>query len=171
MTSNTSFEVFRHTIQTIVVEIGNSFTEPEDDWHHVLINESEEGNEIMMLDGRLFQTTDLKKTLVYRFLVPHLRERGAYRYALVNSAWMLTGSPEELSEILQDHEYIRDNPKRIEAVVIQVVDREQNEMWMAEIKRYKDKPPELGEWNKADKGTLTGLMVDPLIEALREDTE
>lgn len=84
-------------------------------------------------------------------------------------------TPEEFEAIRQSSEFPADrpmpsqDPNREEIVSVIVLDREIVKAWHGVIHRSAKKPPRLGKWEGMDEfwGLPTGLMLDPIREAMR----
>lgn len=168
-----SLDVFAEGIKRIVEGIGDDFTETDDDWMATLIIETDDGQRLAIgLSGDLFDG-EFRKDILVMTMKHTLAGMKAMRYALVLSAWGILGreggTEEEIRATHQEWRgRFQDHPERIEMVVLQIVDREQEFGMTAEIQRHEDKPPTLGEWKKS-----TGMSgrFPSLREALHTEEE
>lgn len=142
-----TFEGFRDRILAAVRVVGTSFKSPDDDWAPMVFELNGAGridnySPIAYFDSPLAK--DFFTLIVYPVM---LRIGRATASALVSSVWTLS----EVS-LADAKVYLRDgidqHPDRSEAVIVQVATLDHYEEWWAEIKRAKDRPPGLGEWEK-----------------------
>lgn len=154
-----SLEVFGQGVRDQLEQIGRRFKRPDDDWINGLLhleNERHE-HEVYGLTNGLFAPE--RKAALFAYLAELLKARKAIRYALMTNAWALAAKPqagESLERAGQRLEATTDewsghfgeHPERIEVLWLEIVDRERGEAWRAEIKRFPDKPPQLGSWER-----------------------
>lgn len=180
----TSTELFGERVRRMIVEVGQEFKNPDDDWVSVLFFEDEDGYPgVVPLPGEAFANDDTKDVLVVA-LTRLLEMAKAKRYALLLNAWMLRssmpppteGTEEEKHELaktqmLSEHAewtgHYDEHPDSVEVLWVMLVDREHSELWMAEIKRNDETPPTLDEW-RLMPGGAEGRFV-ALASALQED--
>lgn len=167
-----SLEVFAQDVRSMVEEIGESFTKPDDDWLSTLIIETASGERIAMgLAGDLFDGEERKDQLVSMLqqLIIAFKVR---RFGFVISAWGIsfpkeTGEEDAMAVASEWRGHFQDHPERTEQVIVQVVDQDGEISWSSELERHEDAPPTLTEWKKID--TLSGRFAG-LREALRGET-
>lgn len=139
-----------------------TFTRPMDDWPMTVVTEhSGESPHAFDLPDWIANSDNAKEALGVA-LAAAARETKPTKVALISSAWMIKRPPDEP---------LPDKPPsqhadRQEIVMVVVVDAERSEGWMAEIKRFRAKPPTLGAWQGSEPG-VAGRLAGPLIEALR----
>jgi hypothetical protein len=150
-------------------QVERAFTKPDDDWLPVLMFESTEleAPTIVGLPLEGFQDYASKDILAagLRLLCEQVH---AHRVAMVTSCWVghRFGSREELPEDYRPS----DDPQRTEAVVVTVIEPDTVEIHTAEIKRRKDFPPSLGEWEVLDFGVpAEGRFIDAIQPVLWAD--
>lgn len=180
------FEAFRDTVKMGVKVIGESFTNPDDDWTPVLMIWGRKGMDVVGIDGRWFNTTQGKDELAKRVLPREIAKRGATMFAFVQSVWMVQirvpdDDPEaqvQFEQALADAQAqrIHQRADRVEMVHLFAADRFRVEMWHAPIARSPFAPPTLGEWVlfgegdpnvRFEWGSYSSRFVKPLIRALR----
>lgn len=166
-------EKFKLDVLSLVRGIGEKFDEPDDDWMPVLI-----AGEIVV---PLNFTDETAKDLMAELVMPiAIRESKAKEYAFVSSTWVSTITPPEEMRDKSTEEQMRYigehypppsmSDQRKESVVVSFGSCDgTNEMWMAEIKRSEDKPPELSEWEYHGSNDYEGRFVEPLMKAIKEN--
>jgi hypothetical protein len=159
-----SFDGFVEWAKSAVVTVGQSFTEPDDDWMPTALVQNADSIVVAGLDPSFFGSTEAKDNLADEVLPALLRKYEAQRVALVMSSWMVSGKSEDVDMSVRPSE----NPNRVEVVVVTVIDRDNAGMYVAEILRGKE-PPILGEWDAhlaEGDGMIDGRFVEPVRRAL-----
>lgn len=157
----------RKWVQASVRRLGRQFTRPDDDWLPVLFVQTPEGIEILGISPEFFATAD-KKDALADALRDWIR-RGAFRYALLLNTHARQMNDEEMKEHIRGSGRIADLPGAVEALVLNVGDAEQEELWMAKIRRREKLPPTLESWEKWEAAEEPGRQrFLGLNEAIRE---
>lgn len=139
-----------------------SFTRPMDDWPMTVVTEHPgESPHAFDLPDWIANSDHAKDALAIA-LAESARLTKPTKVGLISSAWMIK---RPLDEPLPDKPPSQ-HADRQEIVMIVVADAERSEGWMAEIKRFRAKPPTLGAWHGSDPG-VGGRLYEPLIDALR----
>jgi len=164
------FDAFGAHVRSTLEEIGRTFSNPDDDWFIGLlhIETAQGGAEVYMLDGTCFDPRF--KDATFKRLYALLRERSTLRYALMANAWVIKGkvhddetqerARERANAIVSEWRgHFDEHPERIEALTLEIVERDRAECWGAEIVRSPDRPPTLKPWVRyADvDGRIPGL--------------
>lgn len=128
--------------------IGEGFTRPDDDWAPVLI-----------VGGARPVTAGLDlddKDAMAHAISEIIREHEAEAAALVTSGWQ-SSDPAAASGTMRASE----DPERVEILTVAVMDAERAEWWCAEITRYEEAPPVLGDWEMLSP-TASGRFPDAM---------
>jgi len=140
----------REHMQTIITEIGDSFTEPDDDWLHVACFDGEDGLVIAGLANDLF-ANGFRKDVLAHVLKQAMVQFKARRYAVLFNAHMKRmASDEELERIRDEETRVEHLDGAQECLMLVVGDAEQEEGWIAHIERDGVNPPTLGTWELTD---------------------
>jgi len=157
------YRAFVDHVKACATEVGESFTEPEEDWEPIaLLQDADSHTTIVLLD--------LPKELRPQAIVRMILELKARKVATVYSSWMRVVEPEEVDtyEAETDPGYVANHPDRKEILLVTVSDAERTESWMADIERTDDAPPALGVWTCVGiNENITGAQVDSIKKALR----
>ena len=178
------------TIRAGVEEIGARFEDPEADWQPVFFALSEQQFVPMVFEGSDF--TEEAKDAFSWAATELMRVMQAEVAVFVASIWMVVLEKEaglaatdqakafEAEHGRKPRTYEeagaiapRDDPRRVEAVLMHVIEPEQVSMSWAEIHRSTDAPPALGEWQHlafADS-SVEGRFTTPVQEQLRRNVE
>ena len=180
------------TVQTIrdgVETIGSLFEDPRSDWQPAFFALAEEQFIPMVFEGGDF-TEEAKDGFSFA-AVELTRMIRAEAAVFVASIWMVVktdaaaGAAKDQADAFerehgrrpQTYEEAgvvapRDDPERIEAVLMHVIEPERVSMSWAEIMRSDDAPPQLGEWHHLeDEAEVTGRFSTPIQEQLRRNRE
>lgn len=140
-----------------VEEVGNRFTDPDDDWMPTLMLFRQQSKNIFMMPD---MTPMVKVALPY-YIADLIQEVRPEYAAIVLSTWQVKtrqDSPmHDTSTEMIARFGARNHPDRIEVIVVQLADKQSNQMWCAEIKRYPDKPPTLDIWEEMVPETMDML--------------
>ncbi len=135
-------------IKTGAQEIAESFDEPDDDWGPTLFAFADGELSVMTLEG-MPPNVDERADMIRKAF--HSIGSKPAVVGCVLSAWTSTiGKPED----------------RRESLVIQVADRHQHLVQVAQINRWDGRPPTLGIWEKWDSASLFGPMTDAFRDAV-----
>lgn len=167
-----TFDQFAERVLLQARMVGRAFTKPDDDWAPVALIDTPRGIGVVAIDTDYFADYESKQELAEQVLPALIREHKVRKIALVTSAWMsvLADRPEARDAMARGELRPSQDPDRVEVVWITVMDAEVKRAWMAPILRSRRKPPKLGPWTRHDESadsTLSGLLVDSVIEALR----
>lgn len=136
-------------------EIGQDFTDPEDDWAPVMMVVTDK--ELGML-GIQIPDSEQHKTMLFRTAIPMGIKQSMngkpQTVGMITSAWSLdaVGNPDH-QEWLQNrgpHDQIADHPDRTESLMLYLADKQTQELWTAKILRDGEQAPALAEWVKQD---------------------
>ena len=159
------------TAKRAVEKIGEDFKDPADDWVPVMgIHAGEEVTIVGLFapEGMDHPMNSPEgKDALAAWMTPQLREMGAEAVAFVTSAWTRRYEKDEAPAELPRS--IADDPERSECVMIQGIDRGAVQVWTAEIKRFPDRPPQLGEWEEitGGEGQYEGRFLQAIARGLR----
>jgi hypothetical protein len=130
----------------------------------------------MEIPHQWFSSREAKDALVQEVVSTLVEIGGVTLVAMQWTVYMSTYDPATLTaeQLRQAENYDlpeglpqpSQDPKRIEAVAVNVFDAEIHEAWHRQIIRHPGRPPRFGAWEAAD-AMLVGLMIDPIAEALR----
>jgi hypothetical protein len=161
------FIMFRAGVLNSVRGQGALFTSPTDDWAPVFITAS----------PKRFLTTalmDILATPQTKAVIPGVikaifKEEKPIHAALVMSAWMSFVKPvdpfRQLCLEMLDTFGVSTAPNKTELVLVEAASKKgEDEVWSADIKRSKDKPPVLAPWRKWE-GTAGGRFGHALKDA------
>lgn len=152
-------------VQMTVEEIKDGHQNPDDDWGSIAIAHSDEENIVLGFDPQLFATPESKDRLK-DILSQLIREKNIHTFVLVLSAWSVVHkhvpgtNPEEPGHLPPS-----EDPNRQEVLIITGLDAEGVSSRSAEIERFEDKPPSLGEWK--DASDVSGRFVESFLDALK----
>jgi hypothetical protein len=141
---------------------GEEFDKPDDDWPAAAF---------AIKDGQLTQIPLALDKEYWPGILATLA-KGATAVAAVYSTWELNFEELPASErgVFERGEVSMSvHPKRREAVLVAVVDRERAEMWRAPIVRDGRQPPRLGEWTRSEGGE--GKMIEPIRASPQEEAD
>jgi hypothetical protein len=155
--ASVSFAMFAATARRGVELVGESLTEPDDDWMPVAFVEDDRGKIQVFA---LAVGDPIERSAVLTEIV---RERRARKIARVESSW--SAYVETEAEVRRG--VATAHPDRVEVVLVTCIDAERVEGWVAEISRDGTNPPTLGEWEHWPVDTMSGLQIDPIQAALR----
>lgn len=157
-----SFDERVQTVLSHVRAVSESFTEPDEDWRPIVhLYDAEDKITLALLVGfEKYMWPDVIKALV--------RKTQAEFAGMVLSSWTMKTPPEKWPAVqayLDAGGTLSEHPDRKEVVLVSFADRGHQQVWEAEIIRYEDRPPTLGEWSlmpDADeiKGELFTMMID-----------
>ena len=156
--------VMRETIEGVQ----RQFDEPDDDWLPMMGLVPQDGENVMLaIDADWLANDKSKDELVEKVMLPAIDGVGAKTIATIFSAWMSV-LPEDtkIEEIIRPSE----DPDRVEAIVLTVMDSFKIKSWVAEIDRADGFPPALKEWNEMPVNAFSGRFVDDVQEALRDSS-
>lgn len=124
----------------------------------------------------LFSSTEVKEHL-FLGLAAFIRATGIRLFGLQVTQYVsfVTLSDAESQQVFEDYTMPSHlpmpskDPDRLEVVSLNVFDAERHESWYAPMRRRRYARPLLDEWELFGEGpnSMIGLMVEPLIEALR----
>lgn len=171
--SASPIEVVRDAALNGVRVVGDSFTEPDDDWAPVLFAATADKTiGIIGLDPNLMNDKDFAASVV----TESLQQVGATAAALITSAWR-SKQVEELMRLTKGNlrQTPSEAPDREEIVAVTVMDRESASMHVAVIERRDGKPPTLGEWDdigeNVDAATFSGRFPEAILAGLGGDRD
>ncbi len=153
-----SFDTIRQEYLHVIERVGRTLA-PGEDWMPVLFIEGREGRTVVGL-GDLLSSDEMKAFTASALLPALLRQEQARMFGLVTTAWVVAGDLEE--ELPLD---LSEDPRRIEAVALNVGDAQRHEVWIASIERRTGLPPQLAHWKRLRPAT--GQFVEPLRRAVR----
>jgi len=141
-----------------VAAIQRDFDSPDDDWGAICVLECERERVFVPL---FFDNDDEKETIATRLIPMAMLRLKPWMVGTVISAWTVhTTDLDEIDVRPSEH------PRRIEVVTLSAITLDQEQFWMARIRRFPDKPPELGKW-RLQQGERSGLFVDPIVETFK----
>lgn len=162
---------FKLSILTTAREIGEDFTDPDDDWMPTLLLSNDEQIKIVGLPF----ADEIEKKIMFELLVPQMISKFKINgFGFISSTWVSKYPKEEMSA--EDQALMsegkrpsgmpepRHDPNRGEALMVCLVTKEQQESWSAEITRDGVNPPELGEWVISEQSSM--FLLEPAIKAL-----
>lgn len=156
-----TYREFTDWAKDAVRKIGESFTEPDDDWEPTALIEGGEGTIVVALA--------MEKALWPSAVAIMAQKTKATKVALVTSSWGLHfSSSEEYDAYCADPDALSPSkhPNGIEMVAVTIYDAERVEAWSARILRDGEQPPSLSEWEWGG-AEPDGRMVGPIREAMR----
>lgn len=167
MTTPMSLEVFGQHMRNQIERVGQSFTQPDDDWISILhIETGDRDHMIVGIDGEAFANDFTKDQLAY-FLQETITETQAIHYGLLINTWTVVTDDLESGLAYRPSEH----PERFETLVVMLADRHHDEMWTAKIIRHENAPPTLTEWEMfPTSGAYFGRFAN-LRECLRDTNE
>jgi hypothetical protein len=134
---------------------------------------------LWMPPPQAWNDADSKEALIEGVAVPLARKMQASKVAVLSAAWIVTSNSPSGKRVRRLQQQGKPIPSfaslperdRKEVVMLTVIDPEIHEGHLAPVRRRRSAHPLLGAWevNSGRDGTLemSGLMVDPLQEALR----
>jgi len=142
--------------------VADTFTRPDDDWVPVLMFR-DGGGALRTALVQIPEDLD-ERAATAETITATLREVKATEAVLVTSMWIYTVTP---SPILRPEDLVRpsQHPDRREVVALSHVTRDRTRMEMAPILRYPDRPPRLGDFDKASEGLS---VVVRFVDAMRK---
>lgn len=153
-------------------QIGEDFTQPDDDWMPLWMVVEPQGLATMIF-------SDLDKYELMTAVAIFAKLKGAIAVGFVSSVWALAaegvGSSEELQKVMDRIQRaggsLEDVPGREEQVMITTYSATKVELHRAVITRTDDAPPTLGEFEvmSSDDGQIDGAMVTPIQRALARE--
>ena len=137
--------------------VGSTFADPQDDWVPVLFYQNEAGEfhvqMILMGEGTRVEAAEAIKDI--------LKQQKAVEAMLLMAAWTVVRDKNEFNSgasIVPSEE-----PDKKEVLVFSHVTQDKAEIAMADIIRYEEDPPTLGELGeKADGTVISGLFIDSM---------
>lgn len=146
-------EAFRDYLFRAVEDVGAAL-EPDDDWTPILLMLSE--TELMVAPLMDDEGQDLTRDLpALTSLISKVRPAMVGR---VGMGWA--------SNDMKDSRPVSQREERQEVLIIQIVEPgARQEVWISEVIRHDDAPPEIKEWEKSDS---TGGMMVEVIQAAVE---
>lgn len=156
--------VMRDTVEGVQ----RQFDEPDDDWIPMMGLVPQDGENVMLaIDADWLANDQSKDELVDKVMLPAIDGVGAKTIATMFSAWMSV-----LPEDTKIEEMVRpsEDPDRVEAIVLTVMDSFKIKTWVVEIDRADGCPPALKEWNEMPVNGFSGRFVDDVQEALRDSS-
>jgi hypothetical protein len=147
--------------------IERSFTEPDDDWEPVWVVITPDGQGTML-------GSEMHKHTTAEIVGSYARKVGAHVVGYIGSTWSLDSGaiPESerkrIWEMVEAGTPVSEMPYRTEAVTITLYSASQIQLYTAEITRFEDKPPVLGDFTRFDLAAdISGAMVEPVQAGLR----
>jgi hypothetical protein len=161
------FEDFRDTIIEGAEGVGKKFMSPEDDWQPFLF--LYDGKQPYVVDLASLLGDEKDKDFLADKIIPSLIEKtNAIFVGLVLSAWTLLLDKDEVKKGDALPLPSKDT-RRVEKLVIQVMGRDNEELWHAKIIRLPKQLPTLGKWEKVDSTESSGRFVEPIRKALTDN--
>jgi hypothetical protein len=177
------------TIREGIETIGSLFEDPQADWQPAFFALAEDQFVPMVYDGPEFDEPHKDAfSWASAELVRQLRAEAA---VFVASIWMVVleepasrAAKDQIEAFEREHgrrprtyeeqgqTRPADDPSRVEAVLLTVIEPDRVRMSWAEIKRSKNAPPQLGEWQHlSDDAEVEGRFTTPVQEQLRLNRE
>lgn len=148
---------FRQFVLTGVERVGSFFEDSDDDWKPTLLLHTPKG----LVVGSIDLSPEMKDNLVSS-LTPLFQEHQPIYAGLVLSCWIRMIQADapgaEFSLAMMRELGVSQDPKRQEMVRVEFCDGENTEYWRADINRFPDKPPTLGEWEEEKYEESTGRL-------------
>jgi hypothetical protein len=150
----TSFDEYVDQAKRATRAVGEGFTKADDDWAPVALVYAEEKLLITYLA--------LEKHEMLPALRSVVRQEKAHFVAMVMSTWHVQiekrqGAREEYAAWRATHPNLSEHPDATELLLLDCGSPTRAEIWSADINRFPDRPPVLGEWKLFPEGT-TGPM-------------
>jgi hypothetical protein len=166
--STHELDLFDMVAVTAAAMPANAFTKPDDDWVPIAFLEGPEGQATFPLAD--FMENDRAKDLLTEYILPQaITKFRAHTVVIVLSAWQ--GRTLEPGTDWQDRPRPSEDPERKEILMLIEYTRDGIQRnTVAEIIRYEDSPPTLGEWESwGDDTTLgsDGRFVGPIVAAMK----
>ena len=167
-----------------VEDVGKEMTDPDDDWHSIMLCQSKSGDGIIVaMDPDFFASPAGKDRLADEVLPKIIRSQGVVAFALVMSTWFLSTdeiarvrgvSLDEAGEEVKAYQAAgglpSGHPLRMEMVLVQGMTSQRAVLDQAIIDRHQGAPPTLRPWQRLTVGedgfTYTGRFVESLRQAL-----
>lgn len=145
---------FTEKVQFMVRDVGQGFTEPNEDWMPVVITVDEKAKMGVAGVPDFFENSQTKEMFAQVVLPNLLKRFEANRYALVTSAWILRIKTDEWEEQTKNiKKSLSEHPDHEECVMLCISDKDGDEFYSAPILRDGEQPPVLGEWEKYPEGS------------------
>lgn len=133
------------------------FTEPDEEWMPSAIGKDADKKVIVMaIDCSFFATPESKNELAY-MMARQVVEAGLVSFSLTLAAWAAVG---------EDPRPPAERPDKKEILVVTSLTADEALMATADVHRFEDKPPELGEWKVEDE-PHKGRFSEPVQLALQ----
>lgn len=173
-TEREALEVAYDLLATGARRVGETFTEPDDDWRPLWV---------LLTDTQATIVTpgdDVDKHAATDYVGRLARRWGAVAVGHLHSSWMVTFEDVDAERMAEIQRYMRERhgsteglPERREVLLIAAYSATTARQWHAAIHRDDTQPPTLGTFDLMldtthDDVDLSGAMVDPLRDALRK---
>jgi hypothetical protein len=147
--SLTVFE-FNKLVKKLIVELGERFTKPDDDWLPAAFLLTKDGDIVQIVfDPRCF-ANDESKASVAANLADVAKNAETLALALLINCWMsmLHRDSVTVSEtgIVSGAPMPEDDPEHTEALILQLFSKDGEKIDFARIERQSDRPPTLSPW-------------------------
>jgi hypothetical protein len=146
-----------------------TFTQPDDDWHHMLLGQDSDGRLVMVDIRAAFVDARTKEAFAAVGLPRLIVAARLHRVAFVTSAWVARLEGDERVQA-ERGEYIQPSrhPHRQEVVMVYTCSDGTESMSTARITRDRERPPRLSEWTQATTQDRHGIGFAGLFaEAIR----
>lgn len=157
-------EEITDAVKSMVSEIANSFTQPDDDWNAVLITFDGDNAKVIGFDPAFLENAD-SKAVWRKAIEVMIKETKAEAIALVASTFARE-PPDQDWYPGRDGVHTQDLRIIQEAVMLCVCSTEETHTYSAEIHRNGIDPPTLDDEWKEMMDTTVGPLQTTLVEAL-----
>lgn len=155
MSEQPRFDTFRDAIRTGAEQIRQTL-DPDEDWIPTLFLDAPRG--FMALPLILPDGTELFGQPGLELVTAVIVKSEARLAARIQMGWAADARSE-------DKRRPSDRPDRSEVLILQVAEPGQQEVWMADVTRNEDAPPDLGEWELSE--AAGGPIADALAAAIQ----
>lgn len=159
-------DLFEHVASLAASMPGAVFTEPDDDWTPVLFMDGPQGGTMMPLVE--YMNTELGKDMLADVVIPAtIHQFKPSVVVMIMSTWTSETSAKLMTET---GEYIppsQQADRKEQVLIIEYTRDGATRQAFAQIERFADKVPRLGEWDMKPSLSMQGRFVDPIVRALK----
>jgi hypothetical protein len=184
MSEDITLEYMMDVIEEAADGISAVFEKPDDDWlpmAHVLSGDADVT--VIAVDTRFLETEETKDLLLKKYIIPTIKRLEGRAFGLLTSVWMFEASLDDVKLEELDTDNVRwsdvgvtnpsTDPRRIEAVWIEVYGPEGSMSSFAKIIRSPTSPPMLTEWTRWPDlkmpGGRFGSVITTALKEVQED--
>lgn len=160
-------DLFEHVAALAASMPDNVFTDPDDDWTPVLFMEGPQGGTMMALEP--YMTDEIHKDMLASVVIPAAIDQFKPTVVvMIVSAWTSKTSGDLLRDTGEYFPPSEQADRKEQVVVIEYTREGVTRQAFAQIKRFADKVPRLGEWEDMPPAkAVDGRFITPIVQALK----